>query len=197
MDLLQRIEQYFLDSIAARQRLLTEAAPLIADAAQQIVQTFIAGGKLLICSSEHASKEAQSFMSKMLGCFEQERPGLPAIALTTDVSVSSIEADYNERHRIFARQIYALARPGDILVVLYSGGNLESILSGIHAAHDCGLRIIVLTGHNGEDVASILVQEDTHISVPSESMSRIQETQTTLIHALCDAIDFMLLGGKQ
>ncbi len=132
----------------------------------------------------------------MVGRFERERPGLSAIALTTDTStITAIANDY-DFDMVYSRQVHAVGRAGDVLLVVSTSGNSANVISAIHAAHDRQMSVVALTGRDGGQIADILAGEDIHLCVPVERQSRIQETHALIIHAICDAIDYLLLGGE-
>jgi len=195
MNLQQRVAQHFLDSIQTKQMAMdTLQAPIIA-AAQQMIQCLLSGGKILSCGNGGSAGDAQHFSSEMLNRFEIERPGLPAIALTTDTStITSIANDYSY-NRIFARQIEALGQSGDILLAISTSGNSENIIAAINSAHERGLNIVALTGKDGGNISTLLNADDTELRVPSDSTARIQETHLLCIHCLCDLIDHQLVGA--
>jgi len=131
----------------------------------------------------------------MLNRFEMERPGLPAVALTTDSStVTSIANDYSYK-QIFSKQVTALGHAGDILLAISTSGNSENVNRAIDAAHEREMTVIALSGKSGGDMAGRLSLNDVEIRVPSESTARIQEVHLLVIHCICDLVDHQLLGG--
>ncbi len=194
MNLLERIEQNFNESIATKQAAATTLQNSIALAAQIITQCLLAGGKILSCGNGGSAGDAQHFSSEMLNRFEMERPGLPAIALTTDTStLTSIANDYSY-DIVFSRQIQALGQSGDTLLAISTSGNSANIVKAIEAAHERGMNVVALTGKNGGEVANCLSSSGIEIRVPSESTARIQEVHLLVIHCLCDLIDHQLIG---
>jgi D-sedoheptulose 7-phosphate isomerase len=195
MDLIQRVQQHFEESIAAKQASAEVLSPAIALAAEKTVQTLIADGKILVCGNGGSAADAQHFAAEMVGRFERERPGLPAIALTTDTSaITAIANDY-DYDLIFSKQVHALGRAGDLLIAISTSGNSANVISAIHAAHDRQMTVIAFTGRDGGQIADLMTGDDVNICVPHQRTARIQEVHITAIHALCDAVDFMLLGG--
>jgi len=169
-------------------------APAIMQAAQLVVQCLTQGGKVLACGNGGSAADSQHFASEMVNRFEQERPGLAAIALTTDTStLTSIANDY-AYEQVFARQIKALGLPGDVLLAISTSGNSPSVLEAVSAAHARGVNIIALTGRSGGRLAEQIHDGDIIICVPAESTARIQEVHLLTIHCLCDAVDSVLLG---
>jgi D-sedoheptulose 7-phosphate isomerase len=156
----------------------------------------ISDGKLLVCGNGGSAACAQLLASEMVGRFEMERPGLAALALSTDsTTLTSIANDY-DYDLVFSKQVYALGRAGDVLVVVSSSGNSPNVISAIHAAHDRQMSVIAFTGRDGGQVAEALGGEDILLCVPVERTCRVREAHLTIIHALCDAVDFTLLGGE-
>lgn len=195
MSLLDRINKNFNDSIATAQTSLPILQNNIALAAQMMTHCLLAGGKILSCGNGGSAGDAQRFSANMLNRFEMERPGLPAIALTTDTStITSVASDYRY-DLIFAKQIQALGQAEDILLCICISGNSGNIVHAIDAAHERGLHVIALSGKNGGEIATRLNQNDIEIRVLSDSAARIQELHLLTIHCLCDLIDHQLIGA--
>lgn len=196
MDPIARIKAIFADSIAVKARVAEELPARIADAARVIAECVLNSGKVLTCGNGGSAGDAQHFSSEMLNRFERERPGLPALALTTDAStVTSIANDYQFAD-IFAKQIRALGRPGDVLLAFSTSGNSHNVLNAIDAAHEQDMRVILVSGRDGGHAASSLRDDDLELRVASQSTARIQESHLTIIHCLCDLIDYHLLGQE-
>ncbi len=194
MDFVKRVAANFSESIAVKTEASATLAPLIADAAERMTACLLSEKKILSCGNGGSAAEAQHFASEMLNRFEMERPGLPAIALTTDSStLTSIGNDY-QFAEIFAKQIRALGQPGDILLAISTSGESHNIIHAIDAAHDREVAIIALTGREGGQMADIMQANDIELRVPSWSTARIQEVHLMIIHSLCDLIDHKLLG---
>ena len=195
MDLISRIDKNFQDSISTKQLAADVLAEPISRAAQMVTQCFLDGGKILSCGNGGSAGDAQHFSSEMLNRFEMERPGLPAIALTTDSStVTSIANDY-DYSLIFSKQVTALGQAGDILLAISTSGNSGNVNLAIDAAHDREMSVIALSGKSGGGMTSRLSLNDIEIRVPSESTARIQEVHLLVIHCICDLVDHQLLGG--
>jgi D-sedoheptulose 7-phosphate isomerase len=151
-------------------------------------------GKILCCGNGGSAAQAQHFSSEMLNRFERERPGLPAITLTTDTStLTSIANDYHY-DEVFAKQIRALGHSNDLLLVYTTSGNSNSILSAAVAAHDRDMTVIALSGRDGGALAPLLRDTDIEIRVPSLSTARVQEAHLIITHCFCDLIDHQLFG---
>jgi len=194
MNLLERIEKNFNDSVATKQASATVLQNPIALSAQMMTQCLLAGGKILSCGNGGSAGDAQHFSSEMLNRFEMERPGLPAIALTTDTStLTSIANDYGY-DIVFSKQVQALGQSGDTLLAISTSGNSNNVVNAINAAHERGMNVIALTGKSGGEIANYLSSNDVEIRVPSDSTARIQEVHLLVIHCLCDLIDHQLIG---
>ncbi len=194
MNLQQRIEQHFLASIATKQQALAVLPARIADAAQLMLACLQQGGKILSCGNGGSAGDAQHFSSELLNRFEQEREGLAAIALTTDTStLTSIANDYSYE-RVFARQVEALGRQGDVLLAISTSGNSTNVNRAIAAAHQRGMRVVALSGKSGGNMTTLLQADDVELRVPADSTARIQETHLLVIHCICDLLDQMIIN---
>jgi|SRR5690554_3148184 len=191
----ERVLDHFRESIAIKQS-SAELAPLIVGAARMMTQALLADGKILACGNGGSASDAQHFSGELLNRFELERPGLPAIALTTDSStLTSIANDY-EFNEVFSKQVRALGHPDDVLLAISTSGNSENVLRAIHAAHERGMKVVALTGRDGGAIAEALHAEDVELRVPAQRTCRIQEVHILIIHCLCDLIDAELLGAE-
>jgi D-sedoheptulose 7-phosphate isomerase len=159
-----------------------------------MVQCLRSDGKILACGNGGSAADCQHFSAELLNRFERERPGLAAIALTTDTStLTSIANDY-DYEQVFARQVRALGSAKDLLVAISTSGDSRNVLAAVDSAHECQMGVIALTGRSGGKLGEILQPADTHICVPAKSTARIQEVHLLTLHCLCDAIDCLLLG---
>lgn len=194
MDLINRINQNFQESINVKQMAADMLAEPIARAAQSMTRCLLDGGKILSCGNGGSAGDAQHFSSEMLNRFEMERPGLPAVALTTDSStITSIANDYSYE-QIFSKQVSALGQQGDILLAISTSGNSANVNLAVNAAHQREMTVVALSGKQGGELSSLLSIDDVEIRVPSDSTARIQEVHLLAIHCLCDLIDHQLLG---
>lgn len=196
MDLIHRISQQFTDSAHLKLQALEVLADPIAQAAERMVTCLMSEGKIMACGNGGSAADAQHFAAEMLNRFERDRPGLAAIALTTDSStLTSIANDY-AFEQVFSKQVRALGQPNDLLLAISTSGNSRNVVDAIHAAHDRELSVIALTGGGGGQIAETLYHSDLHLCVPSTVTARIQEVHLLTLHCLCDAIDFLLLGAE-
>lgn len=192
----QRIQQQFFESADLKYQSAEVLARPIAEAVNALVGCITAGGKVLACGNGGSASDAQHFAAEFIGRFERERPGLAAIALTTDSSIlTAIGNDY-AFEQVFAKQVQALGQPGDVLLAISTSGNSRNVLAAIDAARAKDMTIIALTGRGGGLMRERLQETDVHICVPHDRTARIQEVHILAIHCLCDAVDLQLLGEQ-
>jgi len=191
---IESIEQHFLDSAETKRIAATLMAPHIDAAVEQMVTALTSGNKILACGNGGSAADAQHFAAELIGRFERERPGLAAIALTTDSSIlTAIGNDY-DFSVVFSKQVEALGQPGDILLALSTSGDSANVIAAIQAAHQRDMAVVALTGKGGGKIATVLDEFDIHLCAPSDRTARIQEVHLLTLHCLCDGIDEALLG---
>jgi len=188
------INKHFEESIATKQASLEALPGAIEQAGNIMVECLKSGGKILSCGNGGSAGDAQHFSAELLNRFEMERPGLAAVALTTDSStLTSIANDYAYED-IFGKQVLALGQEGDVLLAISTSGNSPNVVRAITAAHKRGMRVVALTGGSGGEMANLYQDNDVEIRVPSDRTARIQEVHLVIIHCLCDLIDTTLYG---
>jgi D-sedoheptulose 7-phosphate isomerase len=190
----ERIQQHFRDSAAIKLVAMEALAVPIAATVDTMFAALANGNKILACGNGGSAADAQHFAAELIGRFERERPGLPALALTTDASVLTAVANDYAYDQVFAKQVRALGQPGDVLLAITTSGESANVLAAIEEAHEREMIVIALTGKGGGKVNGTLADTDIHLCVPSERTARIQEVHLLAIHCLCDGIDAMLLG---
>jgi len=189
-----RVRSLFEASISIKRESAAPLAPAVARAAVIMTESLLNNGKILSCGNGGSAADAQHFSSEMLNRYEMERPGLPAVALTTDTStLSSIANDYSYAE-VFSKQVRALGQPADVLLAISTSGNSENVNLAVTAAHERDMTVVALSGRQGGDLAGLLTGGDVEIRVPADSTARIQEVHLLVIHCLCDLIDHNLLG---
>lgn len=194
MDLLNRIHDNFNESIATKEKAASVLVGPIATAIERMVAALVDDKKILACGNGGSAADSQHFAAELLNRFEMERPGLAAMALTTDTStLTSIANDY-DYDLIFAKQVRALGQAGDVLLAISTSGNSANVIEAIHAAHEKQMTVVALTGKDGGQINDILGARDVNICVPASRTARIQEVHLLAIHCLCDGIDCTLLG---
>lgn len=176
----------FEQTIALHTRVAATDLSSVLRAAEAISRAFAAGRKLLIFGNGGSAADSQHMAAELVGRFSRERRAVAALALTTDSSVmTSIANDYGFE-RVFARQIEALGRPGDVAFGISTSGKSPNVLKAIEAAGKQGLRTIALTGRDG---GALGAAAELHINVPDQSTARVQEVHRTLIHAICELVE--------
>ncbi len=194
MDAESLVLEHFAESVSTKQAAANILAPAIARAGQLMARSLLDDGKIFSCGNGGSAADAQHFSAELLNRFEMERPGLPAIALTTDSStLTSIANDYTYED-VFAKQNSALGRQDDILLAISTSGNSENVNRAIVSAHERAVKVVALSGRDGGRMAGLLSDEDVEIRVPAERTARIQEVHIVVLHCLCDVIDRTLLG---
>ncbi len=189
-----RILRHFNDSARLKIDAARLLAPAIARAVEALVQCLLADGKVLACGNGGSAADAQHFAAELVNRFEYDRPGLAAIALTTDSSILTSVANDDCYANVFARQTLALGHEGDVLLAISTSGNSASVLRAVDAARERRMRTIALSGRDGGRLAEQMGEDDILICVPADNTARIQEVHLLTIHCLCDGIDNLLLG---
>jgi D-sedoheptulose 7-phosphate isomerase len=194
--LVSRVAAHFAESANLKLKAAESLGEPIARAGRLLADALRNGAKALACGNGGSAADAQHFAAELVNRFEAERPPLAAVALTTDSSnLTSIANDY-AWEQVFAKQLRALGRRGDVLLAISTSGNSANVVEALHVARDLGVRVIALTGNGGGKMAALLSPEDVHICVPHKKTARIQEVHLLVLHCLCDAIDFELFGAK-
>ena len=194
MDLISRISENFSESAHLKLQSMDALAGPIAAAAERMVHCLNHDGKILACGNGGSAADSQHFSAELLNRFEMERPGLAAIALTTDTSTLTSIANDFDYDQVFSKQVRALGHKGDLLLAISTSGNSKNVLAAVLAAHENGMGVVALTGRNGGKMPEVLQPSDIQICVPAQSTARIQEVHLLTLHCLCDAIDCLLLG---
>jgi D-sedoheptulose 7-phosphate isomerase len=186
--------RHLRESAAVKQQTVDKCLDSILEAARQITGTFRSGGKVLLCGNGGSAADCQhmaaEFVSKLTKDFL--RPGLPAIALTTDTSFLTAFANDSGFDGIFERQVQALGKPGDTLICISTSGNSTNVIRGLEAAQAGDLRTVALCGAGGR-LAGLA---NVAISVPSVSTFYIQETHLAIEHIICDLVERSLFEEK-
>lgn len=179
------IAQHLRDSCEVKSRLAQETGEA-ERLASEIIRALQGGQKIVVFGNGGSAADAQHFAAELVGRFEKERPGLPAIALTTDTSVLTAIANDFGYDEVFARQVQALVQPGDVVIGISTSGNAKSVLKGIEEAKKLKAWTAALSGATGGKLKSAV---DCLITVPSQRTAHIQECHIALIHAICACVD--------
>lgn len=182
----------FADSARVKQQFAHDHADRIVQVAMLIADAFRNGNKVLLFGNGGSSTDAAHIAAEFVGRYKRERVPLPAIALATDMAtITCIANDYGYEE-LFARQMRAHGRKGDIAIGISTSGNSPNVLKGVEAARDGGLTTVAWTGAAGSQLAKLV---DYAFVVPSTVTSRIQESHITLGHVLCELVEDHLLGN--
>lgn len=183
---LRQVGAHLAAGITVRQECLRKEAKKIVAAACLIIETVTRGSKVVLFGNGGSAADAQHLAAELVGRFSRPRAPIPAVALTTDTSVlTSIANDFGY-DQVFARQVEALVRAGDVVIAISTSGSSSSVVEGAEAARRVGARVIVLTGSDGGALAALA---DVAIQVPSENTALIQEAHIAIGHAICAALE--------
>jgi D-sedoheptulose 7-phosphate isomerase len=186
------IPEVFADHSAVAARAALELPPVL-ERAIAVYECLRAGGKSLACGNGGSAADAQHLAAELVGRFREERQALPAIALTADTALlTALSNDYGYE-RVFARQVEALARPGDVLLAFSTSGNSANVVQAAQTARRRGCTVVALTGARGGELAG---HADVLLKAPSSTVARIQEVHTLCIHVLCEALDALIRAGE-
>ena len=196
MDHIAHLRRHFEEGIELRRRMAETMPAEIARAGEALAQALKSGRKVLACGNGGSAADSQHFAAEIVGRFERERPGMPAIALTVDTSALTAIANDYDWDRVFSKQVEALGQPGDVLLALSTSGNSANVMAAIEAAHEREMTVVALTGRGGGRIGNLLRETDVHICVPHERTARIQEVHILVLHCICDGVDAQLLGEQ-
>jgi D-sedoheptulose 7-phosphate isomerase len=161
-------------------------APVLEAAARRFIDAYRKGNKILSFGNGGSSCDAQNFADELVGRFERNRPPLPAVALTANqADLTSIGNDFGF-DEVFARQLEAHAKPGDVAVAISTSGNSPNVLKAAERARRLGLTVVALTGKSGGKLKDLA---DHCVRVPSSVVARIQEAHITIIQIWCGLIE--------
>lgn len=180
---------------AAAAVLETQAPALVAGAAR-LARCLLDDGRIFVCGHGGSAANAQHLSVKLLGRLERERPGLPVFCLSENASLLTALAGAYGAADVFARQVRALGRETDVLVVLSATGMSENTAQAVLAAHDRGMAVVALTGHDGGKLVRGLLDGDVEIRVPVSSAARSEEIHLLLVNILCDLLERELFGDS-
>ena len=183
------IQETFSEHSAVTARAAHELPPVLERAVRMAYECLRAGGKILACGNGGSAAHAQHLVAELVGRFREDRRALPAIALTADsATLTALGNDFGYGE-VFARQVRALARSGDLLVAISTSGNSANVIAAARTARDLGCSVLALTGAGGGELAG---HADLVIAAPSADVARIQEVHTLAIHALVAELDGLI-----
>ena len=195
------IKQQLFESAEVKRLVAESLTDKIAQAAQMIIDSYHNGGKLILFGNGGSAADAQHLAGEMVGRFLKERAALPAIALSTNTSILTALGNDYDFDVIFARQLEAWVREGDVVIGISTSGNSKNVILGIEKAKLLGAQTIGLTGLSSKEVKECgdgQLAKIVHLAliVPSDNTPRIQEAHITIGHILCDIVEQTLFGQK-
>lgn len=183
----------FDEAIALHQQVRSAGFDTVIAAADAIVRSLAQGGTVLVFGNGGSAADASHAAAELVGRFTRERRGYGAVALTADPSVmTSVANDYGF-DRVFARQIEAFGRSGDVVLAITTSGESPNVIRGLEEARLRGLTTIALTGRDGGAAGPLA---DIHVNVRSNATPRVQEVHRTLLHVICDLVEKELCAAE-
>jgi D-sedoheptulose 7-phosphate isomerase len=179
-------EQAFAGTIRAHHLVLGQGPQAVLAVVETIERAWSAGGKLVAFGNGGSAADAQHLAAELVGRFARDRRPLAALALSADTSVLTAIANDTSYNRVFARQIEALGRRGDVALAISTSGTSRNVVAGLESARQLGLTTVALTGRDGGTVARLA---DVHLNVPEASTARVQEVHRTLLHVICELLE--------
>jgi D-sedoheptulose 7-phosphate isomerase len=188
------ITQAFAESVRVKQAFLRDNLATLMSAIDAVIECFHKGNKLMLFGNGGSAADAQHIAAEFTNRFLIERPPLPAIALTTDTSALTAIANDHDYSQVFAKQVRALGKPGDMALAISTSGNSTNVIVAIDACREQKISTIGLTGGNGGKMAA---RVDYLLRVSGSSNSpRIQETHILVGHVICEIVDQTLFPGQ-
>jgi D-sedoheptulose 7-phosphate isomerase len=180
------IRRHFADHRAVLDATASTVAPALGDVIAASASCLDAGGKILICGNGGSAADAQHLAAELVCRFRADRGALPAIALHTDTSAVTAIANDLGYEAVFARQVEALARPGDLLIAISTSGRSQNVIQAARVARERGCTVVAMTGRGGGYLAA---HAHYLLTIPADEVSHIQEMHAICIHALADALE--------
>ena len=186
----ERVVATLAETIALHERAKQHPQPIV-DAAAEIAAALLRGGKVLLFGNGGSAADAQHIAAEFVGRYRRHRPALAAIALTADTSVLTSVSNDCGYEDVFARQVEALGRAGDVAIGISTSGTSPNVVRALDAARARGMATIAVTGRDGGAAGRAAA---IHVNVPSDVTPRVQEVHRTLLHALCEIVEETLAG---
>ena len=174
------------ESARVKKLVAKELAEEIVRASQWVIECFKAGGKILLFGNGGSAADAQHIATELVCRFKKERKSLPALALSTNSSLVTAQANDKGFETIFARQIEVWAKKGDVAIAISTSGNSPNILKGIKKAKELGMKTIGFIGKKGGELKGLV---ELPLIVPSDDVPRIQEAHITIGHIICHLVE--------
>lgn len=190
----ERVQHLFAMHLETKMTAADDLSELIAKAGQRLVNCLLNDGRIFIGGNGSSAANCMHFSNAMINHFEVERPSLPVLNLSADALCLSAFANEHHYEHAFARQIQALGQKQDVLVLLTTSGNSDSLLNALHAADEKGMDVIALNGRDGGVLATHMGPEDIELRVHADNAARIRELHLFILHCFCDLIDQSLFS---
>lgn len=188
----QRIRESVAETTRVLEAVARDSAPLVAKVAGLLIRRIAAGGKILVCGNGGSAADSQHIATELAVRYLSDRKAIPAIALTVDTSILTAASNDLGFEHVFARQVEALGRAGDVLIAISTSGNSANVVQAARTAKSAGLLTVGLTGESGGELAGIV---DECLCAPSSHTPRIQEAHLVIEHLLCEALESSVSGA--
>jgi D-sedoheptulose 7-phosphate isomerase len=192
--MVEQIKQYARQSVVVKQRFFEEHAATVAEAAELIIASIKAGGKLLIFGNGGSAADAQHIAAELVNRLTYDRPPIAALALTTDTSILTSVGNDSSFTELFERQVRALGRAGDVVLAISTSGNSPNVLQAATVARQLNIKVVALAGRSGGKLTAL---SDVALVVEADNTQHIQETHITIGHILCELIQDAIYGETQ
>ncbi len=189
-----KIKDILLESIQVKEELLRTAIGQIVEITELAIDCLKKGGKIILFGNGGSASDSQHIAAELVGRFKRDRPGLAALALTTNTSILTAVANDYGYELTFAKQIEALANKNDLVIGISTSGKAKNVSCGIKQAKKMGIKTVALTGGDGGDLAKLA---DVSLIVASSVTARIQEAHITIGHAVCEIIEQTLFQDQK
>jgi len=187
----ERIQKHILESNEVKYQVYEQCLDNILEASEVLIQAFKDGNKVLLCGNGGSAADCQHLATEFVSKLSMDRPGLPAIALTTDTSFLTAHSNDHNFETVFKRQVEALGKASDVLVAISTSGKSINVIFAIQAALKKDMRVILLTGSMNVQVR---IDVDVCITVPSDNVQYIQESHAVIEHILADLVEQEMFG---
>ncbi len=194
--MIERIKNIFSESIQTKIAAADALPEAIEKAGQLLVQCLIGDGNIICCGNGRSAANAEHFTTNMIHRFDKERPGLPAICLSSDAcTLTALNSEFNYEE-LFSKQFKVFAKPNDVLLIFSESGSSSNIIHLAQTALAKRTNIIAVTGKDGGTLGELIGENNVELRAPSYSIARIHETHLLILHCLCDFIDNSLFGEQ-
>lgn len=190
----EQIEKYARVSVAVKRKFFAAHTDEVAKAAELIIASVNAGGKVLLFGNGGSAADAQHIAAELVNRLTYDRPPIGAIALTTDTSILTSVGNDSSFDELFERQLRALGRAGDVAIAISTSGNSPNVLRAVEAARELGIKVVAFAGRSGGKLAPLA---DVALVVEADNTQHIQETHITIGHILCELIQDAVFPDSQ